>query len=221
MSTSGVTAWPLTARDLVKAAMGELGTIQPGTDPDADEEADCILRLNGMLKSWGLRGVALSREASGTVTVPGGSASGSLPAGIRTISSARLIVSATNERQLWPMSRADYLSLPNKATAGTPTMYYLSRGRDAVELFLWPVSASDITIAIDYDRVPETVTDASETVDIREELQECVYANLAVRIAGIFGQQAPPELMQRAASLEMQMLDAERPDSYTFETSYV
>jgi hypothetical protein len=144
-------------------------------------------------------------------------ASGTLDAGIRSISSARLVNSSTSHRTLWPMDRSQYLSLPNKAAVGAPTMFYLSRERDAAVLYLWPVSATDVTIAIDYDRVPETVTDGSETLDIREELQEAVYANLAVRIAGIFGQQAPPELAQRAASLEMQMLDAERPDSYFFE----
>lgn len=220
MSTSGVTAWSLTARDIVKAAMGELAVIAPGTDPDADEEQDCILRLNALLKSWSLRGVTLSRETTGTVTTTGGTAAVTLDAGVRAISSARLIVSATNERQLWPMGRTDYLSLPNKASVGSPTMYYLSRERDAAILYLWPVSATAATIAIDYDRIPETVTDPSETVDIREELQETVYTNLAVRIAGIFGQQPPPELVQRAASLEMAMYDAERPDFYTFETAY-
>lgn len=217
MTTSGVTEWSLTGRDIVKTAMGELATIEPGTEPDSDELQDCLLRLNAMLNSWQLRGVNLSHQATGTITTTAGEASGVLDAGIRSISSARLVVSATQERPLFAMDRTRYLSLPNKAQAGAPTMYYFSRQRASAELFLWPVSATSVDIKIDYDRMVETVTDGTETLDIRDELQETVYSNLALRIAGIFGAQIPPELAKRATDLERQMFDAERPDSYFFE----
>lgn len=222
MTTSAVTAWSLTGNDIVKAAMGELGILSLGTDPDAEESEACFVRLNGMLKSWALKGVALYREETGTVTVPADQASGALDSDVRAISSARLVTSATSHRPLFQMTRTEYLRLPNPLSAGSPTTYYLSRGISSVELFLWPVSASQITVAIDYDRVPETVTAGTETLDIREELQETVYANLAVRIAGVFGQAASltPELVARAQSLEIAMLDAERPDFYTFESEY-
>jgi len=217
MTTSGITAWSLTAGDIIKAALGEIATIDPGSDPTTEEQSDCLLRLNGMLKSWALKGVSLYRETSATIATAAATASVTLNAGIRSISSARLVVSATNERPLWPFNRSEYLSLPNKAAVGRPTIYYLDRQRDAAVIYFWPVSATIASIKLDYDRVPETVTLGTQTVDIREELQETVYANLAVRVAGIFGQSPPPELVARAQSLEMQMLDAERPDSYTFE----
>lgn len=217
MSTSGVTAWSLTASDIVKAALGEIATIDPGTDPTSDEQTDCILRLNGMLKSWSLKGVSLYRETSSTIATTAATAAVTLGAGIRNISSARLVVSATNERQLWPWTRAEYMAIPNKAAVGQPTVYYLDRQRDAAVIYFWPVSATIASIKLDYDRIPETVTAPTQTLDIREELQETVYANLAVRVAGIFGQTPGPELVARAQSLEMQMFDAERPDAYRFE----
>ena len=217
MTTSGVTAWALTAADIVKAAMGEIATIDPGTDPTSDELESCLLRLNGMLKSWSLKGVSLYRETSATISTTAAQAYVTLSAGIRAISSARLVVSATNERQLWPWTRAEYMSLPNKAAVGSPTIYFLDRQRDAAVIYFWPVSATIASIKLDYDRIPETVVDSDETLDIREELQETVYANLAVRIAGIFGQTPGPELASRAQMLEQQMFDAERPDAYRFE----
>jgi hypothetical protein len=220
MTTSGVTAWSLTALDIAKAAMGELGVIEPGVEPDAEEFEDIMLRMNGMFKSWQLKGVSLMREASATIATTAATASVTLGAGIRSISSARLVVSATNERRLWPLGRTEYLNLPNKATAGQPTSYYLDRQRDAAVLYLWPVSATIASIKLDYDRIVETVTANTQTLDIREELHETVYANLAVRSAGIFGQTPGPELVQRAAMLEMAMYDAERPDAYRFETDY-
>ena len=216
MTTSGIFNWPLSARDLVRAAMGEIAILEPGTEPDADEERDCILRLNGMLKSWSLKGATLYSEETGTITVPAASASGVLPREVRNVASVRLVNSATSERQLFPMGRSDYLSLPNKASIGKPTMYYISRDKGGVEITLWPVSPTGITLKVDYDRSPETVTDATQTVDIREELSETVYANLAVRIAAVFGESPSPELVARAKMLEMEMFDAERPDSYLF-----
>ncbi|HUQ70842.1 MAG TPA: hypothetical protein VM165_15030 [Planctomycetaceae bacterium] len=200
----------------MKAALGEIATIDPGTDPTTEEQSDCLLRLNGMLKSWSLKGVSLYRETSVTITTTPATAAVTLSAGIRNISSARLVVSATNERLLWPWSRADYLTLPNKTAAGSPTIYYLDRQRAAGVVYFWPVSATAASIKLDYDRIPETITAGTQTVDIREELQETVYANLAVRIAGLFGQQASAELIARAGMLEQAMFDAERPDSYQF-----
>lgn len=217
MTTSGTTAWSMTAADIVRTAMGELATLDPGSEPEADELRDCLIRLNGMLNSWAMKGVSLYRQTDDAVTSVAATAAVTLPTDVRTIASARLVVSATQERPLWPIDRARYLSLPNKASVGQPTTYYLERGRDAAVMHLWPVSAAPVTIKLDYDRKPDTVTLGSQTVDVREELQETVYANLAVRIAGIFGQAPGPELASRAARLELDMFDAERPDSYFFE----
>jgi hypothetical protein len=223
MSTSGETAWSLTALDIVKQAMLELGVLSSGEDPDASEAADCYVRLNGMLKSW--QGEAnLFREATGTITIPAGSASGSLDAGIGRISSARVVLSSTNQRQMVPWNRSQYLSLPNKAASGSPTIYYAGEGIGGGTLYVWPVPTADTDIAIDYSRLAETVTDGSETLDIPEEWQEAVYLGLAARIAGMFGAtRADPntvmEVKSRAEALYQRMLDRDRPDSYYFEAS--
>lgn len=216
MSTSGITAWSLTAREIILTALQEARIYGAGEEPTADDLTECLRRLNGMLKSW--QGKAnLFRETTGEVEVPGGSGSGTLDAGIRDISSVRVVVSATQERQLWPWTRSAYLSLPNKAQTGSPTAYYHSRQIGGNVLHLWPVPLDDVTLKIDYSRVGETITDASQTVDIPEEWQETVYANLAVRIADLFGAQPSPLYVQRAEMLYQQMLDSDRPDAYTFE----
>jgi hypothetical protein len=220
MTTSGVTAWSLTARDIVKAALLELCVISSGEDPEASEMADCLVRLNGMLKSW-QNTTNLFRETTANITTTAATASVTLAAGIRDVSSVRFVQSATVDRLLYPMTRTDYLSMPNKATAGSPTMYYLSRQRDAAVLYLWPVSATAATLRIDYARIAETVTDASETVDVPEEWQETVILGLAERCIGMFGAgrldpQTAADVKQRASTLYNQMLDSDRPDSYRF-----
>jgi len=219
MTTSGTTAWTVTAGDIIKTAMGPI--LDPGADPEAGEMEDCLVHLNGLLKSWQGRGVGLSHQATGTITTAPGDASGTIDGAIRSISSAWLVVSATQDRPLFPIDRTQYLRLPNKVQVGSPTMFYFSRQRDAPELHLWPVSATAATIRIDYDRIVETVTALTETIDIRAELFEAVWTNLATMIApAVFGVPCPPKIEARAQILEAQMLDAERPDVYRFETDY-
>ncbi len=215
MPTSGVTAWSLTARDIITAALQENAIVGLGRTPTAAESAACLVRLNGMLKSW-LPGSY--HETTGTVTVTGGDASGTLAAGIRRIITARLELTST-ERQLGEWNRDQYLSLPNKAAVGDPTIFYQSRQLAGVTLYVWPVPSANKTLHIDYERVPETVTDLSETVDFPERYQEALYANLAMRCSGIFGVALNPELVARAQRLEREMLDSERPDSYIFEAA--
>jgi hypothetical protein len=214
MTTSAVTAWSLTARDHITQALRENAILSSGEDPSADELSDCQVRLNALLKSWGTKAPALWQEASTTATITANVASVALAAGVQDVIAARVVVSATNHRQLTRWDREDYQVLPNKIATGSPSVYYLSQSIGVATLYVWPVPTANTTLSIDFVRVPETVTDASQTVDFPEEYQEALYANLAVRCAGLFGQQPAAELVMRAQRLEMELLDAGRPGAY-------
>lgn len=214
MTTSGVTLWSLTALDVVSEALRENAIIGIDEVPDAAMAAKCLVRLNGLLKSWC---IGSHLEATGTITVTGGQASGVIDASIKEVRAARVVESATYERQLARWERDEYFRIPNKAASGSPTCFYADAQRDATVLYVWPVPAANTTLKVEYQRFPETVTDLSETVDIPDEYQEAIYANLAVRCAGMFGVQPAPELVARAAMLKREMEDAERPASYFME----
>lgn len=213
MTTSGVTAWSLTARDVITAALQENAIIPLGEDPEAAEADACLLRLNAILKSWQ---IGLHLQASEDVAITAGSAVAALPDDVETIISVRIVLSATNERLLGRWERDEYLSLPNKAAAGSPSVFYANDGAD--ELSLWPVPTANGTLKIDYLRKPQTVTNLSDTVDMPERYQEALYAMLAVRCAGLFGVQPTPELVARAERLRREAEDAERPSAYVFSS---
>lgn len=216
MTTSGVTAFGMTARDLVTAALDENAILPLGEVPTAEELGKCIIRLNAMLKSWQLGGVSWKQE---TVTVPtvAATASVALPAYVRGVNGVRFVEGATYERQMQRFERDEYYRLPNKASAGKSTAYYVQRDRDGLTLFVWPVPATVSSLKVDIDRAMDTVTEADQTVDMPEELHETVYANLAVRCAGLFGRPVTEELAVRAARLEREMVDSYRPASYYME----
>lgn len=224
MSTSGITDWPLTAEDIVTQAMYELGELSQGDDPDGEEMEDGILRLNSMLRTWAGEG-NLFREATGTLALGAGVASGTLPAEVRDVSSVRLIQSATNSRSLAAWNRGELYSLPNRAATGSPVAYYVGETITGRTITVWPVSSGSITLEVDYSRQPQTVTDPSETVDVPEEWGEALILGLASRLASMFGttETAPTKVAridQRAQALYQKLLDRDRPDVYVFEPDY-
>lgn len=216
MPTSGTTAFSMTAREIVIAALDENAILPLGETPTANELEKCILRLNGMLKSWQMSGVSWKQETE-TIATVAASATVALPAYVRGVNGVRFVEGAAFERQMQRFERDEYYRLPNKANAGKSTAYYVERDRDGLTLFVWPVPATVSSLKVDIDRAMDTITDAGETVDIPEELQETLYANLAVRCAGLFRQKVTEELAVRAARLEREMIDSYRPASYYLE----
>ena len=216
MATSGVTAFSRTARELITDALIDAKVIASGETPTSDEMTDGIRVLNEILKGWQMRDVSLWRETNGDLSIPADDASVALPAGIRDVVSARYLVSANNERPMARIEREEYGCIPNKAQSGSPTLYYISRQRDAVVMYVWPVPTATATIKIDYDRIVETVTDETQTVDIPEEDAPTLVAKMAVRFETMFNDAGmkDPELAGRAALLERDMFDADRPESY-------
>lgn len=214
MTTSGTTAWSLTAQQIIDASLRENGIIAIGESPTTDESNECLLRLNGILKSWTGGDYLVS---SADVTVPADSASGTLAVEVHEILSARLEVSSTYERQLTQWERSEYMRLPNKAQSGEPVAFHADNQRDAVTLYVWPVPTAERTLKVEYVRVPETITALTQTVDWPRQYNEALFTTLAVRCAGIFGRQPSPELADRAGYLRRMMEDEQRPEAYIME----
>lgn len=207
------TAFSNTARDLITQALLENGIVAIGDTPDADELDLCLFRFNAMLKSWSARGLSWKQD---TITQAGTAVTATitLPDYVRNVNGCRYVQSATNERQMSRWERDEYNSYPNKASAGTPTIYYVDRNAGSITLYVWPVPPADFSLKLDIDRIIDTISDASDAVDIPAEWTECVMTNLALRCCNVFGEQPADELVARARMLETEMFDAWRPASY-------
>lgn len=220
MATSGVTAWPMTARDIIRQALLEAKIIAGGEQPTADEVTDAIVRLNGLLKTWAARGINEWREVTLTVPVDAATATVELPSGVDNVLDVRLVTSVTYQRPLARWERSEYQILPNKASAGDPVAYSVTRTIGGMALTLWPVAAAGIVLAVDVNRSVETVTDANQSVDFPERFQDALILNLALRCARPFGAAVDPVLLADAKDAERVMFDADRPESYTLEPDY-
>jgi hypothetical protein len=221
MPTSLDTTLELTAADACKSAAVELGAIGTADSLEDSEQEEMVRRLNSMLNSWAVE-ANIFREMTATAVITGGTGAASLPADVGDVNAVRLVVSATNQRQLLPMNRSQYFQFPNRAQVGTPTMYYYAQGAETDALRIWPVPAADVTLELDYSRRAYAVKAPEETIDVPQEWHETIYLNLASRCASMFGTtRVDPATVQRVdargAQLYQRMLDADRPDSYFFE----
>lgn len=213
MTTSGITSYSRTARDIITDALTDNGIVGVGEEPEAAEMTACMSRLNNMLKSWQSRGVLWKQE---TITVTGTAltAAITLPDYVRGVNGARYIDSAVNARQMTRWERDEYMSLPNKIAYGTPSVYYVDRNASDIVLYVWQVPRIGFTLSLDIDRAMDTVTNVTQTVDVPDELLETVMMNLALRCCGIFQANPSPLLAMRAPQLETELFDNWRPASY-------
>jgi len=218
--TSGVISSNMTAGEMMSLAMQEIGAIGAGEQPTGEEYEAMLPRLNFMLKSWQAKGCNLWRETDGTMTIPANTASGALSPIVIDVMAAR-VVDGINEIPLQRWEAGEYRQIPNKAQTGRPVAYYIDKQRDAVNMFVWPVPVVDTDIKIDYARVIEDVTTTTDNLDIPQQWIETVYVNLAARCAALFGAtridpNTVGEVKQRAAMLETDLLDMDRPSSVFF-----
>lgn len=219
MPVSGTTPFTMTALDMVTNAMIELGLLSSGDSPSAAELEDGITRLNSMLKSLQLQGVDLWREDDRSITITANTTPTTLSVDIRDVFGARF-VSTSFERVLAKWERAEYLSLPVKAASGDPTIFYVSRQRDSLLLYCWPVPTVDSTLKIDCERIVDTVTGGADEIDAPQHAYEALWVGLAARLIPMYnssGQTIAPAtaafVTQRAQQLQQLLMDDDRPES--------
>lgn len=225
MTTSGTITSQLIVSEIVQVAMEELGVLSSGEAPTAEETATGIRALNWMLKSWPARGLNLFRETQGQVIFLADTASMPLDPYCLDVVEARYVQPQSYERPLARWENGQYRQIPYKSQPGYPTAYYLDKQTSGITMTLWPVPNADATILYTYSRVPQDVTDGAETIDVPQEWTELVYIALAARLVQTFGvartdPTAAQIIAQRAAALEQQMLDQDRPASMFMGSVY-
>lgn len=220
MPTSGVISSTMTAGEFMTLAMQEIGALGAGETPTGEEYEAMIPRLNFMLKSWQSKGCNLWRETDGSITIAANTASGTLSPRVIDVYAAR-VVNSPNEIPLQRWEAGEYRQIPNKAQKGRPVAFYIDKQRDAVNMYVWPVPTTSTEIKLDYARVIEDVVATTDNLDIPQQWIETVYMCLAARCAALFGAtrvdpNTVAEIKERAAMLETDMLDMDRPSSVFF-----
>tara|TARA_R110000868_G_scaffold108114_2_gene295529 strand:- start:112 stop:783 length:672 start_codon:yes stop_codon:yes gene_type:complete len=173
----------MTAREIITTAFGLLGTTALGATPESDEMDLGLTHLNWMLKTWQAIGLCNQwRVESITLNWLAATPSATLTTNYLDLTSVRYRNASNIDIDLTHLSLEEFASIPNKTTAGVPNSYAIRKTASTIELNLWPVSASAITIAANAARVIEDATVLDDPLDVPQEWTETVFYCLAARL---------------------------------------
>jgi hypothetical protein len=197
MTTSGVTAYNPTARDVCTFALRKIGAASIAQDVSEAEISPVLDELNLMLKEWEHYSPNLFRHNEGSVAVVANAPSYSLTSGnpLRLVEVRYRYPPTSNpadqrDLPMEQMTLEQYRTLPVKLTNGSPpTQWFFLPQESGQTLYVWPVPAvaTGDLIVYTYQRRFEIVTDLSQTLDFPEEYLTAVVYNLASRLVVTYG----------------------------------
>tara|TARA_Y100000996_G_scaffold414713_1_gene406452 strand:- start:4211 stop:4879 length:669 start_codon:yes stop_codon:yes gene_type:complete len=178
MTLSGSTDFELNVTEYIEEAFERCGlTVRTGYDLKTAKRS-----LNLMLLDWSNRGLNQWTISQRTQSLTSGTSEYSLLTDIIDILSLSILRDGTYY-SLDRISRDAYLSIPNKATTGRPSQFFLDR-QLTPNLKLWPVPENS-TDVIYYDALTR-MNDAdtyTNTLEVPFRFYPCLAAGLAYYIA--------------------------------------
>ena len=223
MTTSGTITFDLTALEVVTQAYRNIGIYGARESLNSEDYAIGQQKLNLMFKSWQMLGVQMHNRAEQTVSLVDGTQVYTLSTRPARVENVRFAVDGVERYPMTEWAREDWDRLPAKTSEGTPVVYVIDRLIASTTLTVWKVpdvpSGETWTLKVSYERVPEDVTAASQTLDIPQEWLEGVIDNLSIRIAP--GHYVEPaiyaEVKERAFIWLNQMIGNDRQGYVRFE----
>ena len=183
MATSGTKTFQLTIADTIEEAY-ELAGLELRTGYDAETARRS---LNIMFADWANRGVNLWTIEQVTTNLTAETSSYTLNSYDIDIVSAvirQIEGSTTTDLQLTRIGRSEYLNIPDKASTGRPTQYFLDRQTTPV-VKVWPTPDSAATyrlVANTIQRIDD-VTASAQDPEVPSRFMPCMASGLAYYIA--------------------------------------
>ena len=174
MAVSGSVDFELNVADYVEEAFERCGLeVKTGYDLVTARRS-----LNIMLAVWANRGLNQWTIVQRTQALTSGTRTYSLSADVIDVLSA-VVTRSSTDFGLTRVSRDDDLNIPNKATTGRPTQFFLDR-QVTPSLRLWPTpeNSTDVVVYNALTRIDDADT-AINTLDVPFRFYPCLAAGLA------------------------------------------
>jgi hypothetical protein len=153
-----------------------------------DHIEEAIRSANLMLIEFGNDGVHQHQLVEAVIPTVPAQETYDLPAGTIDVWHA-IFRRSDSDTPIWPMSRSDYHSIPNKTNPGRPFNYFVERnpvGDGTRTITLWPVPDQVDELRIWVWVQHETVVKLNETLGVAKEWFDAYAAALAARLAWKF-----------------------------------
>ena len=178
MAVSGSVNFELDVADYVEEAFERCGLeVKTGYDLVTARRS-----LNLMLAEWANRGLNQWTITQRTQALTSGTRTYALSADVIDILSA-VVTRSSTDFALTRVSRDDDLNIPNKATTGRPTQFFLDR-QVTPSLRIWPTpeNSTDVIVYNALTRMDDADT-AINTLDMPFRFYPCLAAGLAYYIS--------------------------------------
>lgn len=217
MTTSGTTTFTMTAAEVIAYALRKIGIVRGTQAVPPDDAEDARIELEVMMKEWAFTGPYITTKAEGSLTLTNATQSYDLTTTrpLRILH-ARYRNSSSLDLPMELLTRDEYYSLPNKASAGTPTQYFFDPQSSSQTLFIWPVPATVTTetVKYTYQRRIQDIGVLTNTIDIAPEWLSTVGYGLAARLLDEYGidDNIGSRIRERAQALRTAAMDFDRDD---------
>lgn len=196
--------------DVIQDALQDLGVIQAGETPSAEDQAYCLTRVNRLIDEWRaerLQIYSITRTTlaltSGTSTYtigPSGDFNIARPIYVEKVRFLDTSMTPNIELPLQPLTDDAYADIAIKTLTSTyPSVYYINPTFPTSTLIFWPVPTSTTLTGVIY--CPTALTEASAASDAFSTppgYRRMITTALALEIAPGFEKEPSPSLIRQA-----------------------
>lgn len=197
MTVGATDTFSQTRDEIIADALGNVGALGPGESASGPTREHAARALNRLVKAIDADGQFLWRISRLTVATVAGTASYALSALALDVDEpvSYLQTGGTTRVPLRPMSRDDYMTLPDRTTqARVPSRYYIEKtltgaGRTLCTMYLYSVPSTTAD-TVEYAaalRAKDYVTGA-DTSDFPSNWVQCLVYGLTAEIAPAYNQ---------------------------------
>jgi hypothetical protein len=206
-----------TALSLITDALKELGVLETGESPEAQDAADCLRRMDRMIDGWALdSGTALvdmtlsaalvASQASYTVG-PGGDFSGQRPPAILRA----WVKSGTQDIPVRVLTEPEYDRIPVKSTTSTyPQAVFYDPQQTLGVLYPWPVATGTNVLYLRFRAYLSQFGALSTSAVLPPGYWDAIVLNLAVASSAFFGTVARQRAMELVKPAEDALYKVQR-----------
>jgi len=196
MAVGASDTWSQSRDEIIADALANVGAISPGEDAAGEPRAFAARALNRLVKAIDAKGQFLWRVERKTFNTTATTASYQLNANVFAVDDpmSYLKSGGTARTPIYPMTRDEYMALPDRTTAGIPSKYFIERsltgnGRVLLTAILWPVpNATGDTIEYAGALRAKDFDTGATTPDFPTNFTQALVYGLTAEIAPAFNQ---------------------------------
>lgn len=193
-----------TAQTRIDRAMRLIGALESGESPTAQETADCLVALNGLIDSWRNDSLMVYAVTSVTKTLTANDGSYTIGSGadINTtrpvkIEGGYITINGT-DYPVEVITEESYRNIQDKATTGQPDYVYYDPQMANGVIYLYPVPDSAYALTLKVWTPISTIAAASDSIVLPPGYERAIDTNLAIEIAPEFQKTVSAELASAA-----------------------